>query len=152
MNDLPPRVREVLGEHQTLVLATVGGDGQPEAASVFFAPDESDGGLTLVVACLSSSTKLAHLRQNPRAGIYIGPQTPSRWVQAECLVTIVEDEAERSQRLDQLIAATPAAAVFVEQVPVTAVLFRVMRLKLTDLTGEQPPVEMLDLTATNRSD
>ncbi|MGH2588683.1 MAG: pyridoxamine 5'-phosphate oxidase family protein [Dehalococcoidia bacterium] len=145
MDGLPPRVRDVLGEHQTLVLATVDGNGQPEAASVFFASDEAEGGLTLVVACLSSSAKLAHLRENPRAGVYIGPQTPSRWVQAECLVTIVEDEAERSRRLAQLTAATPAAAVFVERVPVTAVLFRVTRLKLTDLTGGQPPVEVVEL-------
>jgi hypothetical protein len=146
MDQLPARVRAVLGEYHTLVLATVGVDGTPEAASVFYAPVEQDG-LTLVCALLSSSNKLAHLRNNPRAGIFIGPREPTRWLQATAAGRIVEDAEERERRLAQLLAHAPAAGVFVERVPVTPVVFRVSALKLTDLTGAGPPIETLDLGA-----
>jgi hypothetical protein len=38
----------------------------------------------------------------------------------------------------------PEAGVFVERVPVTPVLFAVHQIKLTDLTGGQPPIEVID--------
>jgi len=142
--ELPPRARAVLEEHQTLVLATTDGDGAPEAASVFYAPVMNGEAPALVCAFLSSSAKLGHLRRNPQAGIYIGPQTPTRWVQASATARMVEDPVEREARLDQLLAHAPGARVFVERVPVTAVVLSLTRVKLTDLTGERPPIEAVD--------
>lgn len=142
---LSTRIEAVLGAHQTLVLATAGADGRPEAASIFFTAEQTGEALLLVGALLSRSSKLTALRENARVGVFIGPQTPTRWLQAECRAAIVEDDAERERRLQQLVTAVPAAAMFVERVPVTAVVFRVGRIKLTDLTGGQPPIEVVEL-------
>jgi hypothetical protein len=147
MDQLPPRVRSVLLEHHTLVLATVDAGGAPEAASVFYAPVDDGGVPVLVCALLSPSNKLAHLRGNPRAGVYIGPQSPTRWLQASVVATIVDTPEERESRLAQLLAHAPDAGVFVERVPVTPVVLRITSLKLTDLTGGQPPIEIVDLGA-----
>ena len=141
----PGRALAVLREHRTLVLATAGADRRPEAASVFYSPEVEDGRLTLVCALLSSSQKLAQLRENADAGVYIGPQSPTRWIQASARARIVEDADERERRLQQLLAHAPAASIFVERVPVTPVVFTITRLKLTDLTGERPPIEVVDL-------
>jgi hypothetical protein len=145
VEQLPHRVRAVLTGHDTLVLATTSPEGQPEAASVFFAPLVEGGRLLLVTAMLQTSRKLAHLRADPRAAVYIGPQEPSRWIQAECIVEEPPAGNEHSRRLDQLVAAAPDAKIFVERVPVSPVVLAVTRLKLTDLTGEQPPEQTLVL-------
>ena len=150
MVELPARARAVLVEHQTLVLATTDGDGTPEAASVFYAPVMDGEAPALVCAFLSSSGKLGHLRANPRAGIYVGPQTPTCWVQASATARIVEAAAEREARIAQLLAHAPGARVFVERVPVTAVVLTLTRLKLTDLTGARPPVEAVDFGRDGR--
>jgi len=146
MNQLPARVRALLVEHHSLVLATAGADRVPQAASVFYAPVEEEDGPALICALLSRSNKLEHLRQNPRAGVYIGPQTPTRWLQGSVIARNVEEPEERERRLAQLLAHAPAARVFVERVPVTPVVFRLTALKLTDLTGEQPPIETMDFS------
>ncbi|MGD9895150.1 MAG: pyridoxamine 5'-phosphate oxidase family protein [Dehalococcoidia bacterium] len=139
------RVRSLLDAYQTLVLAVVSDAGQPEAASVFYTAEQDEARILLVAALLSHSSKLDALRQNARAGVFIGPQRPTQWLQAACTAQIVEEEPERSRRLRQLVEAVPEAGVFVAQVPVTPVLFVVHRVKLTDLTGGQPPVEVIEL-------
>lgn len=139
------RVQAILNAYQTLVLAVVNEAGQPEAASVFYTAEQSDTGIQFVATLLSQSAKLDALRHNARAGVFIGPQQPSQWLQAACTARIVEEEPERTERIQQLVAAVPDAGAFVERVPVTPVLFAVHQLKLTDLTGGQPPIEMFDL-------
>lgn len=142
---LSSRVEQTLEAHQTLVLATVDEAGQPEAASIFYAMQRDNGELRLICALLSRSSKLAALRRNPQAGIFIGPQAPTIWLQAECTAEIVEDAGERMRWLDQLVNSVPASRAFVERVSVTPVLFRVRRIKLTDLTGGLPPIEVVEL-------
>ena len=104
--------------------------------------------ILLVATLLSRSAKLDALRHNARAGVFIGPQQPSQWLQAACVARIVEEEPERTQRIQQLVAAVPDAGVFVERVPVTPVLFSVQQIKLTDLTGGQPPIEVIDFAGS----
>lgn len=144
---LPERVRAVLAEHDTLVLATRAPDGQPEAAGVFFAPVVEGGRLLLVTTILASSRKLGHIRADPRAAVYIGPGQPSRWIQAECVAEEPRTDGEIERRTAQLLAAAPGARVFVERVPVSVVVFAITRMKLTDLTGERPPVLSIELRA-----
>lgn len=145
---ISPRVSSLLDTHQTLVLAVVRDDGRPEAASIFYAAEQDGSRILLVAALLSHSSKLAALRQNAHAGVFIGPQRPTLWLQADCTARIVEEDEERSRRLRQVVTAVPDAAAFVERVPVTAVLFDVHHIKLTDLTGGQPPIEEFDLVST----
>jgi hypothetical protein len=145
MEQLPERVRAELARHDTLVLATTAPDGQPEAASVFFAPVVEDGRLLLVTTLLESSRKLAHLGADPRAGVYIGPREPTRWIQAECVAEEARGDETIARRKEQLVAAAPGARVFVERVPISTIVFVVTRLKLVDLTGETPPVLEIEL-------
>jgi pyridoxine/pyridoxamine 5'-phosphate oxidase len=142
---LPERVRAELARHDTLVLAAVAPDGQPEAASVFFAPVVEGGRLLLVTTLLQTSRKLAHLRTDPRAAVYIGPREPSRWIQAECIAEEARRDEEIARRTEQLVAGAPGARIFVERVPIVAIAFVVTRLKLTDLTGEEPPVLSIEM-------
>lgn len=142
--ELPERIRALLDENRTMVIATVAPDGQPEAASVFYAPVHDGSDLFLVSALLATSAKLGHLCTASRTGVFIGPRAPTRWLQATATARIVVDEDERRERLALLLAHAPEAAIFVERMPVAAVLFRVERVKLTDLTGGQPPIQILN--------
>jgi hypothetical protein len=145
MTALSARMRALIGQHQTMVLATADTDGQPEAAAVFFTL--ADGPVpALVCALLAHSAKLARVRANPRAGFFIGPLEPTRWIQGRGAVRVVDDEPERSERIRQLVSGAPGAAVFVERVPVTPVVIAIGAMKLTDLTGTQPPVETATFT------
>ena len=140
MNTLPARARELLWSETVLVLATVR-DGRPWVASVFYAPQEADGAVTLTCTLLASSGTLANLRADPHAAVFVGPREPTRWLQATATAAIVEDEPARQDAINRLLAHAPAARVFVERVAVVPVVLRLTGLKLTDLTGGQPPVE-----------
>lgn len=140
MTALPVGARDLLWSETTLVIATER-EGRPWIASAFYAPEEHDGGLRLTCAFLASSTKLANLRANPHAALFVGPRAPSRWLQAAAIATVVEDEDGARQALARLLAHAPAARVFVERTPVVPVLLEVTGLKLTDLTGERAVVE-----------
>jgi hypothetical protein len=140
MSALPARARDLLWSNTTLVLATER-DGRPWIASVFYAPAETAGGLTLTCALLATSGKLANLRRNPHAAVYVGPREPTRWLQASAVASILDREDAARAAIQRLLAHAPAAAVFVEKVPVVPVMLRVTGLKLTDLTGALPPVE-----------
>lgn len=146
MSTLPDRMLALIGEHDTMVLATADRDGSPEAAGVFFALDLSTERPALVCSLLATSTKLAHLRQNPRAAFYIGPRAPTRWLQGAGVARLVEAPDEQAARTAQLIAGAPGAGVFIERVPVTAVVIEIRTLKLTDLTGVTPPVVVWPVT------
>ncbi len=140
MPDLPARIRAVLWERTTLVLATVR-DDVPWVASVFYAPEQHEDGLRLVCTLLASSRKLANLRANPRAAVYVGPQEPTCWLQAAGLASIVDDPTAAVAAIARLTAHAPAARLFVDRVPIVPVLIELDSIKLTDLTGAQPPVE-----------
>lgn len=145
MSALPERMRALIAEHQTMVLATADADGQPEAAAVFFALDDGSQP-ALICTLLSRSAKLAQIRANPRVGFFVGPPRPTRWLQGRGAVRIIEDEPARGECIRRLVAGAPDAAVFVERVPVTPIAIDVRELKLTDLTGAQPPVETVTFT------
>jgi hypothetical protein len=140
MAELPARARDLLWAETTLVIATER-DGRPWIASVFYAPVEQDGELRLVCTFLASSSKLANLRANPHAALYVGPREPTRWLQATAVATVLDDPALAAEAIARLTAHAPAARVFIDRVPVVPVVLRVDGLKLTDLTGGWPPVE-----------
>jgi pyridoxine/pyridoxamine 5'-phosphate oxidase len=142
---LPERMRALIAAHETMVLATAGADGQPEAAAVFFALEDGPPP-ALICTLLSRSKKLAQIRANPRVGFFIGPPRPTRWLQGSGSVRIIEDEPARGEHIRRLVAGAPGAAVFVERVPVTPIVIVVQELKLTDLTGPQPSVETVRFT------
>jgi hypothetical protein len=140
MPELPPRTRALLWEHTTLVMATER-DGRPWIASVFYAPEQDASGARLVCTLLATSRKLANLRLNPRVAVYVGPHEPTRWLQATGVATLVEEPAVVQDAIGRLTAHAPAARVFIDRVPVVPVIVALESARLTDLTGEQPPME-----------
>jgi len=146
MAALPARIRALLWENTTLVMATER-DGQPWIASVFYAPEERDGTVTLTCALLSTSRKLANVRHNPRVAVYAGPREPTRWLQATGTAAVVDDPRAAAAALARLTAHAPAARIFVDRVPVTPIVVTVSHIRLTDLTGGGPPFETWPVAA-----
>lgn len=140
MTGLPERIRSLLWENKTLVMATER-DGRPWISSVFYAPEADADGVQLVCALLASSRKLANLRLNPRAAIYVGPREPTCWLQGEGSARVLDDATLSADALARLTTHAPAAQVFIDQVPVVPIVLTLDSLRLTDLTGPKPPVE-----------
>jgi len=130
-------INAFLATYDTLVIATES-EGQPYATSTFYAEKAIQGinnaSLTLYGTFITSSRKLANLRQNPRVGLFIGPQQPANWLEAIAHVHIIEDE-QKSEAIRQRLAEKSAvAAVFLAQVPTAAVEIHIQWLRITNLT------------------
>ena len=134
---LPPRIRALLAEHTSLVLATAR-DGQPWTGAVFYTVEETADGVSLLCAVLASSRKLANLRANPRVAVFIGPREPTRWIQAEGTAPVVDEPAAAAEAVTRLTTAVPAARVLTERAPVVPVRIHLGSITLTDLTGGRP--------------
>src|SRR5579863_1720960 len=110
-------INEFLATYSTLVIATEA-EGQPYATSTFYAEEPlTDTDLTLYGTFITSSRKLANLRQNPRVGLFIGTQQPSCWLEAIAHAHIVEDEQKSAAIRKRLGEKSAIAAAFLAQVP-----------------------------------
>src|SRR5205085_5198972 len=86
------RINTFLAQYDTLAIATEH-EGQPYVTRAFFVEEPvSDTGLKLYGTFITSSRKLANLRQNPRVGLFIGPDQPSVWLEATAEARILTDE------------------------------------------------------------
>lgn len=133
-----------LAQYETLALATED-EGQPYVTYTFFAEQlESitDTGLTLYATFITTSRKLANMRQNPRVGLFIGPHQPSVWLEATAQVRIVSDEQGVAAIRNQLAKKSAVAAMFLTQVPTVAVEIQVGWLRITNLTAKPPYTEV----------
>lgn len=134
-------VLRVLGENQTMAIATLRPDGWPQTTIVGFVHDD----LTLYFAVSRQSQKLANLEHDPRASIAIGHPHPGdskiRGLSMAARVTKVE-EAYEIERLNRLIYERyPGVAVFAPRESNSAVLRATPHLvSLVDETAglEQP--------------
>ncbi len=136
------RLREILGQHQTMVLATES-FGQPWAAAVFFAEDFTEQGLRLYLVVNSHSRKIRNLRRNPRVGFTIDPQQPSRFIQGFGTAHPVRDPARAEEARRRIVAKAPAAGWFIENFETTVYEIVPRELKASDFTvGFRPPLEL----------
>lgn len=120
--------------HRTWVVATAR-DGLPWISGSFFAPHWTpDGELCFYCAFRCNSYKLATLRLNPQAAVYVGPDRPTRWLQAGVVGTVLADAVERNRGLAFLLAHAPAAGPFLATGQIEVVRFQPTRLNLRDLT------------------
>jgi general stress protein 26 len=128
-------IQSFLAQYETLAIATVH-DGQPYATRVFFVEEPvSDSSLKLYGTFITSSRKLANLRENPRVGLFIGPSTPSIWLEATAEAHILTDDSAITAVRENLGKKSAVAAGFIAQVPTAAVELRVNWLRITNLTG-----------------
>ncbi|HJT59127.1 MAG TPA: pyridoxamine 5'-phosphate oxidase family protein [Ktedonobacteraceae bacterium] len=128
-------IASFLAQYETLAIATVH-DGQPYVTRVFFVEDTvSDSSLKLYGTFITSSRKLANLRENARVGLFIGPSTPSVWLEATAEAHILTDDSTVAAVRENLGKKSAVAAGFIAQVPTAAVELRVNWLRITNLTG-----------------
>ena len=135
------RIRTFLTQYQTLVLATEQGE-QPYATRIFFVEDPAtETALRLYGTLITTSRKLANLRQNPRVGIFIGPDQPSIWLEATARARVLSEEENAASIRARLAEKSPTAAAFLSRVPTAVVALEVNWLRITDLTGGAPYTE-----------
>lgn len=128
-------VNTFLATYDTLVIATES-EGQPYATSTFYAEEAvQETGLTLYSTFITSSRKLANLRQNPRVGLFIGPLQPANWLEAIAHVQIIEDEQKSEAIRQRLREKSAVAGAFLAQVPTAAVEIHIQWLRITNLTA-----------------
>ena len=130
-------INQFLAQYETLVIATEQ-EGQPFVTRAFYLEkpiEAGDTSLTLYGTFIITSRKLANLRENPRVGLFIGPDKPSVWLEAIANAYAIEDEQASAEVREQLGQKSPTAAAFIARVPIVAVEIRVDWLRITNLTG-----------------
>jgi uncharacterized pyridoxamine 5'-phosphate oxidase family protein len=135
-------IDKFLAQYDTLAIATEH-DGQPFVTRTFFVEEPmSDSGLKLYGTFITTSRKLANLRQNPRVGIFIGPSQPSTWLEATAIARILTDESVSSFVLENLGKKSSIAAAFIARVPIIAVEMQIKWLRITNLAASPLYTEM----------
>ncbi len=128
-------INTFLAQYNTLAIATEL-DGQPYVTRAFFVEEPvSDTSLKLYGTFITTSRKLANLRQNPRAGLFIGPDQPSAWLEATARARVLTDESATATVRENLGKKSPVAATFIARVPIVAVELQVNWLRITNLTA-----------------
>jgi nitroimidazol reductase NimA-like FMN-containing flavoprotein (pyridoxamine 5'-phosphate oxidase superfamily) len=128
-------INTFLAQYETLAIATEL-DGQPYVTRAFFVEEPvSDTSLKIYGTFITTSRKLANLKQNPRVGIFIGPDQPSAWLEATARARILTDESASSTVLENLGKKSPGAATFIARLPVVAVELKVKWLRITNLAA-----------------
>ena len=134
-------INTFVAQYATLVIATEY-EGQPFATRIFFVEDPTTAtGSTLYGTLITSSRKLANLKQNPRVGIFIGPDQPSKWLEATAEARVIEDEERANEIRAKLAQKSPTAATFISRVPTAAIELKINWLRITDLTSNSPYTE-----------
>src|SRR5579875_687364 len=129
------KISAFLAQYDTMAIATVH-DDQPYVTRVFFVEDAaSDSSLKLYGTFITSSRKLANLRENTRVGLFIGPSEPTIWLEATAQAHILTDESAVAAVRENLGKKSATAAGFIAMVPTAAVELQVNWLRITDLTG-----------------
>lgn len=128
-------INKFLAQYDTFAIATEL-EGQPYVTRAFFVEEPvSDTGLKLYATFITTSRKLANLRQNPRVGLFIGPDQPSIWLEAAAKARILTDESTSASVREKLGKKSSVAATFIARVPIVAVELQVNWLRITNLTG-----------------
>ncbi len=142
-----------LAQYDTLAIATEH-DGQPFVTRAFFVEEPvNENSLKLYGTFITTSRKLANLKQNPRVGIFIGPSQPSAWLEATALARILTDESASSVVLENLGKKSSVAAAFIARVPVVAVEMQIKWLRITNLVASPMYTEVtFDTTASEQGD
>jgi hypothetical protein len=140
-----------LAQYDTLAIATEH-DGQPFVTRAFFVEEPvNDRSLKLYGTFITTSRKLANLKQNPRIGIFIGPSQPSTWLEATALARALTDESASSVVLENLGKKSSIAAAFIARVPVVAVEMQLKWLRITNLSASPMYTEVtFDMTASEQ--
>jgi nitroimidazol reductase NimA-like FMN-containing flavoprotein (pyridoxamine 5'-phosphate oxidase superfamily) len=136
-NTVRESIDAFLAQYDTLAIATEH-ESQPYVTYTFFVEQPvEENGLTLYATFITTSRKLANLRNNPRVGLFIGPHQPTTWLEATAVARVVTDENEHKAVSERLGKKSSLAATFLARVPTVAVELRINWLRITNLEGGQ---------------
>ena len=134
-------IAKFLAQYDTLALATEL-EGQPYVTRVFYAEQPvQDTNLTLFGTFITTSRKLANLRQNPRVGLFIGPSEPTAWLEATAVTYVHSDESTSQAVREKLSKKSSVAAAFIARVPIVAVELQVNWLRITNVAANPMRIE-----------
>jgi uncharacterized protein YhbP (UPF0306 family) len=134
-------INAFLAQHDTLAIATEY-EGQPYVTRVFYVEQPiHDDTLILYGTFITTSRKLANLQQNPRVGLFIGPQQPTVWLEATGRARVITDEVMSAGVRKQLGQKSAVAAAFIARVPTAAVELQVNWLRITDVAANPMRIE-----------
>jgi len=135
-------INTFLAQHDTLAIATEH-EGQPYVTRAFYVEQPiQDEKLTLFGTFITTSRKLDNLRQNPRAGLFIGPEQPTAWLEATAYAHIVSDESESATIRELLGRKSAVAATFIARLPIVAVELQVNWLRITNVAANPMRTEV----------
>ena len=135
-------ITQFLARYDTLVIATEH-KGQPYATRAFYVEQPvTDTNLTLHGTFITTSRKLANLRQNPRVGLFIGPDQPTAWLEATALAHVLTDEDASKTVMEQLGKKSQVAATFIARLPIVAVKLQVNWLRITNIAASPMQIEV----------
>ena len=130
-----------LAQYNTLALATEL-EGQPYVTRIFYVEEPvQDMSLTLYGTFITTSRKLANLRQNPRVGLFIGPSEPTAWLEATAIARVIYDESASAAVREKLGVKSSVAAAFIARVPIVAVELQVNWLRITNVAANPMRLE-----------
>jgi PPOX class probable F420-dependent enzyme len=86
------RLEQLLGDHGRGVLTTLKADGRPQLATIDFCYDA--GARVARISTVDGSAKVANLRRDPRASLYVGSADLASYAVAEGEVEISAVAAE----------------------------------------------------------
>ncbi len=136
------QINNFFAQYQTLVIATES-EEQPYATRIFFVEEAATAtSCKLYGTLITSSRKLANLKNNPRVGLFIGPDQPSIWLEATARALILADEPSAAEVRAKLARKSSVAAAFLTRVPTAAVKLEIGWLRITDLTSPTPYTEI----------
>ena len=135
-------ITKFLAQYDTLVIATEH-EGQPYATRTFYVEEPvNDTNLTLYGTFITTSRKLANLRQNPRVGLFIGPDQPTAWLEATAQAHVLTDENASKTVMEQLGKKSAIAATFIARLPIVAVELQVNWLRITNIAASPMQIEV----------
>jgi len=130
-----------LAQYDTLAIATVD-QRQPYVTRVFYVEQPIQESITLHGTFITTSRKLANLRQNPRVGLFIGPSQPTTWLEATALAHVITDEGAGAAVRERLGRKSEVAAAFIARVPIVAIELQLTWLSLTDVAASPMRIEL----------
>lgn len=135
-------IHKFLAQHDTLAIATEH-NGQPYVTRAFYVeePIEEDI-LTLYGTFITTSRKLANLRQNPRVGLFIGPDSPTAWLEATAEAHALSDESANAAVIERMKRKSAVAATFIARLPIVAVELHVKWLRITNIAANPMQLEV----------
>jgi len=120
-----------LRAYDTTALATTSEAG-PHVAGVFFAPERTATGISLLVATRGGSRLHREIEADPRVAFMCSPGNASRWIQGGGVASIVAEPGMRIDAARRLIEHAAGAQAYVEGPGVVPVTIAVRWLKVVE--------------------